>query len=106
SIKAAARGRANVVELDGSDYAKAISKADIDTELDRLEQMAQLVSKLGMSPHCGNGLNYRNIRPLCDLDVFEEFTVGHAVISRAVMVGLDRAVGEMAGIVHAVPGNR
>ncbi|MCP4705225.1 MAG: hypothetical protein GY865_11495, partial [candidate division Zixibacteria bacterium] len=106
SIKAAARGRANVVELDGSDYAKAISKGDIDTELDRLEQMAQLVSKLGMSPHCGNGLNYRNIRPLCDLDVFEEFTVGHAVISRAVMVGLDRAVGEMAGIVHAVPGNR
>lgn len=106
SVKAAARGKAVFVELDGSDYARAEKKTDIEIELDRLEQTAQLASKLGMAPHCGNGLNYRNIRPLCDLDIFEEFTVGHAVISRALMVGFDRAVREMAGIVHAVPGNR
>lgn len=106
AIKAAARSKADVVELDGSDYAQAESKGDKESELDRLEQMALLASKLGMAPHCGCGLNYRNIRPLCNLDIFEEFTVGHAVISRAVMVGLDRAVREMAGIVHAVPGNQ
>ncbi len=104
-VKAAARGKANIVEFDCSDYARAEKKADVDAELERLEQAAQLASKLGMAPHCGNGLNYRNIRPLCDLDIFEEFTVGHAIISRAVMVGLDRAVGEMAGIVHTATGN-
>ena len=106
TVKAAARGRANVVELDASDYAQAETTKDIESELDRLEQMAQLAAKLGMAPHCGCGLNYRNIRPLIDLDIFEEFTVGHAVISRALMVGLDRAVREIAGIVHAVPGNQ
>ena len=106
SVKAAARGRAEVVELDASDYAQAETKGDIESELDQLEQMAQLAAKLGMAPHCGNGLNYRNIGPLVDLGIFEEFTVGHAVISRAVMVGMDRAVREIAGIIHAVPGNQ
>jgi len=106
AVKAAARGRADMIELDTSDYARAETKEDMESELDRLEQMAQMASKLGMAPHCGCGLNYRNIRPLCDLDIFEEFTIGHAVISRAVMVGLDRAVREIAGIVHTVPGNR
>lgn len=105
-VKAAARGKADIVELDGLDYARAETKKDIEIELERLEQAAQLASKLGMTPSCGNGLNYRNIRPLLDLDIFKEFTVGHAVISRAVMVGLDRAVSEMAGIVHAVLGDR
>lgn len=104
-VKAAARGKANIAFFDISDYAQAESNDNINEELERLEQTAQLASKLGMLPHCGNGLNYRNIRPVCNLDVFEEFTVGHAVVSKAVMVGMDRAVKEMAEIVHSANDN-
>lgn len=99
-IKAAARVKVGVVELNVTHYVTAKSLAEAESELERLEQMANLARKLGMSVYCSGGLNYKNIRPVVDLDVFDEFTVGHAIISRSLMVGLERAVREMADIVH------
>lgn len=99
AMKDAARARVDAVELNALDYVKA-SAEGIKDELDRLEQMAQLAGKLGMAVTCGNGLNYKNIGALVDLDVFEGFTIGYAVISRALMIGFERAVGEIIGLVH------
>jgi len=101
AIKAAARSKVDAVELIASDYVNADSMEDAESELDRLEQMAQLASKLGMMVNCGGGFNYRNIRPVIDLGLVEEFTIGHSIMARALMVGLDRAVREMVDIVHA-----
>jgi len=101
AIKAAARAKADVVDLNATSYVGADTIESAEAELERLEQMAQLVSKLGMAVSCGNGLNYKNIRPLAELDVIDEFSIGHAVISRGLMVGLDRAVREIVDLVYS-----
>jgi pyridoxine 5-phosphate synthase len=100
NIKEAARAKANAVELNA--YAYAASKTDVDraAELELLEPSAQIGTKLGMNVGCGGGLDYKNIPPLVDLDCFEQFTIGYAVTSRAVLVGYDFAVREMAELVH------
>nr|MBN2277513.1 pyridoxine 5'-phosphate synthase [candidate division Zixibacteria bacterium] len=100
AVKDAARVKAAAVELNTIHYATAKTVENADTELDRLDQMAQLAAKLGMTVRCGNGLNYKNIMPLIELGVFNDFALGHAVISRGLMVGLDRAVRELVEMIH------
>ena len=102
AVKAAARAKADVVDLNAGPYINADTITSAEAELERLEQMAQMALKLGMSVSCGNGLNYKNIRPLAELDVIDEFSIGHAVVSRALMVGLDRAVREIIDLVYSV----
>jgi len=53
-----------------------------------------------MTVHAGHGLNYINIIPLANMPGIEEFNIGHSIISRAVLVGLDRAVREMAALIR------
>jgi len=50
--------------------------------------------------NAGHGLNYQNIRPVLALGGIEEYNIGYSIIARAVLVGLDRAVREMAQLVH------
>ncbi len=98
-IKAAARAKVNAVELNAHVYSASGTDDDSAAELGTLEQTAQLAVKLGMSVNCGGGLNYKNISPLIDLDCFEEFTIGYAITSRAVLVGYEFAVREMAELI-------
>jgi len=105
AIKEAARVKADAVELNLYDYAGAVTDEDIDAELNRLEQMAQLAAKLGMNVFAGNGLNYRNIGPVAELSVFDRFTVGYAIISRALMTGMDRAVSDMLELISCTGEN-
>lgn len=97
-IKEAARSRVSVVEINATDYTDAGSQKDIENEIQRLEQMAQLAIKLGLSPRCGGRLTYRNIVPLAKLSVFEGYTVGAAVANKAILTGYERAVREMVNI--------
>jgi pyridoxine 5-phosphate synthase len=48
-----------------------------------------------MAVHAGHGLNYHNLRAVANVPEIEELNIGHAIISRAVFVGLDRAVRDM-----------
>ena len=100
AIKDAARAKVDAVELNAHEYVAAASDEQVKEELERLEHMAELAGKLGMTVGCGNGLDYGNIRPLVELDVFDRFTVGFSIVSRAVMIGMERAVREMSGVVH------
>lgn len=100
AVKDAAKARFDMVELNAQEYVRADSIESAEKELERLEQMAELASKLGMASVCSGGLNYHNIRPLAESGMFEEFTVGHAVVSRAILVGMDRAVKELVDLVH------
>ncbi|MCX6826405.1 MAG: pyridoxine 5'-phosphate synthase [candidate division Zixibacteria bacterium] len=99
-VKNAARAKFDAVELNTFKYVTADTLENAEMELDKLEQMVNLATKLNMAVNCGNGLNYRNIRPLAELGLIDEFNVGYSVIARAVMVGLERAVREIVDIVH------
>ena len=67
----------------------------------RLEDGAKLAAKLKLEVGVGHGLDYRNVVPLAALDVISEFSIGHSIVSRALLVGMERAVREMRELVHA-----
>lgn len=94
-VEASARIGAGAVELHTGRYADAPSATARATELDSLRRAGQRTLDLGLHLHAGHGLNYANVRPVAALPGMEELNIGHAIISRAVFVGLERAVREM-----------
>lgn len=98
-LKTSARLKADFVELHTGAYCEARGKEQA-AELVKLEQAVAAGRKLGLGVNAGHGLNYRNIMPVARLGGIEEFNIGHSIISRAVLVGLDRAVREMAELVR------
>lgn len=98
-LKTSARLKADFVELHTGAYCEARGKEQA-AELVKLELAVAAGRKLGLGVNAGHGLNYRNIMPVARLGGIEEFNIGHSIISRAVLVGLDRAVREMAELVR------
>jgi pyridoxine 5-phosphate synthase len=98
-IKAAHRLGARAVELHAGRYAERGPSAE--EELRRLEDGAKLAAKLRLEVGVGHGLDYRNIAPLAALESISEFSIGHSIVSRALLVGMERAVREMRELVGA-----
>lgn len=99
-IKTAHRLHADFVELHTGTFAEAKTFTARQDEFERLVDAAKLTKKLGMGVHAGHGVDYRNILWLREIEEFEEFSIGHAVIARAVLVGLDQAVREMIALIN------
>jgi pyridoxine 5-phosphate synthase len=98
-VKAAHRLGARAVELHAGRYAEG-GPTQTD-ELRRLEDAAKLAAKLRLDVGVGHGLDYRNVGPLAVLEAIREFSIGHSIVSRAVLVGMERAVREMRDLVGA-----
>jgi pyridoxine 5-phosphate synthase len=64
-----------------------------------LKAAASLGRELGLAVHAGHGLTYENVRPVAGIPECEELNIGHSVMSRAVLVGMERAVAEMKRLV-------
>jgi pyridoxine 5-phosphate synthase len=101
-IEAAARIGARVCEIHTGPYAHAFHAGGRDaeapavlTELDKVRQAGEAVRALGMRFNAGHALNYYNVQPLARLAGVRELHIGHAIVSRAVFVGLREAVREM-----------
>lgn len=94
-IKAAARVKADYVELHTGVYAGAESLNTVADELEKIRSMALAASKLGLGVSAGHGLNYQNVREIAAIPQMEELNIGHAIVAKAVMVGMERAVREM-----------
>ena len=92
-IEASACLAVHAVELHTGDYAEA--KGDRPEELARLEVAAALAAEHGLMVVAGHGLDYGNVRAVAAIPEVEELNIGHALIARAVLVGLERAVAEM-----------
>jgi len=93
-IEACAKAGAQYVELHTGAYANARG-ADREAELQRLETAARYAHELGLRVNAGHGLDYDNVQPVAALPYVEELNIGHAIVARAVLVGLDAAVREM-----------
>lgn len=94
-IKAAHKINADYIEIHTGRYADARLLKEEDAEFEAIEQAAKLAYKLGLGVAAGHGLNYHNVRRLLAISEIVEYNIGHAIISRAVLVGLERAVREM-----------
>lgn len=101
-IQAALDVGATFVELHTGRYCDANSSSEMEQQFHLIEQSAELAFESGLRVNAGHGLDYRNTAPIAALPFIEELSIGHAVISRAVLVGLDQAVREMLAIVRAV----
>jgi len=101
-VEAAARIGARVCEIHTGPYAHAFhargrdaEAAAVLAELDKVRQAGRLIRDLGMRFNAGHALNYYNVQPLARLQGIRELHIGHAIVSRAVFVGLREAVREM-----------
>ena len=83
------------VELHTGAYADALTESEQQAELTKLVDAGTCVREHGMLLHMGHGLTYRNVIPVASIDDVSELNIGHSIISRAVLVGMERAVREM-----------
>jgi len=97
-IEAAADLGADFVELHTGAYANASGTA-AESELERLLAGARQAVQCGLRVNAGHGLNYLNTRPILALEGLEELNIGHSIVSRAVMVGMEQAVKEMCELI-------
>jgi pyridoxine 5-phosphate synthase len=96
-IHAAANLGVDAVELHTGPYALASVQSQTN-ELARLSEAGKATTAAGMRLHAGHGLNYTNVRAVAALPQMAELNIGHAIVSRAVMVGMRDAVAEMRRI--------
>jgi pyridoxine 5-phosphate synthase len=90
----------DMVELHTGEYANATTGHEVQKELSRIQAMAKLGKSLGLTVNGGHGLNYQNTSAIAAIDEIHEVSIGHAVITRAVFVGLEQAVREMMRLVN------
>ncbi|AEB10122.1 pyridoxine 5'-phosphate synthase [Desulfobacca acetoxidans] len=100
-LKAASVVGANYVELHTGTYAEARSEDEADRLFEELLAAAAHARQLGLAVKAGHGLNYRNIKRFRGRKEFDEYSIGHSIISRAVLVGLERAVREMIALIKS-----
>ena len=87
------------VELHTGRYADAQSPEEQNREFDALEKAGRFALEQGLTLHMGHGLTYRNVSRIAAIPGVSELNIGHSIISRAVLVGMERAVREMKALV-------
>jgi pyridoxine 5-phosphate synthase len=98
-LDAAVGTGATAVELHTGAYAHASAKFSAASQLEILHQAAKQVRAAGLTLHAGHGLTYRNVRPVAEIPDMSELNIGHSIISRAIMVGLEQAVRDMKRLI-------
>jgi pyridoxine 5-phosphate synthase len=98
-IEAAHRIGADIVEIHTGHYAEARSEAQARERFKRIVRAADVAESLNLGISAGHGLNYVNIKRFEALPQIEEYSIGHSIVARAVMVGFEKAVREMIGLV-------
>ena len=104
AVDASAELGADAIELHTGEYANAPDQASADHELVRLEDAATRAAAVGLGVHAGHGLTYENVRPVAAIGECEELNIGHSIVSRSVLVGIERAVLEMSDLVREARG--
>jgi pyridoxine 5-phosphate synthase len=94
-VEAAGDAGAEAVELHTGRYADARRSKARAEQLEVLAQAAARVVELGMSLHAGHGLTYANVQPVARIARMRELNIGHSIVARALMVGMQEAVREM-----------
>ena len=93
---------ATQAELHTGDYCHAkVGSSEANRELARLEKSGRIVVDTGLRLAAGHGLDYGNVGPVAGLANLEEMSIGHAIVARAVMVGMERAVLDMRNAIDA-----
>jgi pyridoxine 5-phosphate synthase len=99
-IEAAHRVGAPVIELHTGTYADSTGAARA-REFERLQAAAKFAARLGLIVNAGHGLNYHNVEPVAAIADIIELNIGHAIVARAIIDGLPKAVRDMKELMRA-----
>ena len=94
---------ADIVELHTGIYAEARGRDSVNRELEKVRVAAIAATEMGLEAHGGHGLTYRNIQPVAAVREIHEVSIGHSIVARAVVVGMDIAVREMVALLDSAP---
>lgn len=98
-LRACKRVGAEFVEIHTGKYCDAPDERARQKEFQRIARAIQQARRLGLRVNIGHGLDYQNVTPFTKFPEIEDYSIGHSIISRAVLVGLDRAVREMKSLI-------
>ena len=98
-INASAEIEADFIEIHTGVFSNAISEEEQYDELEKIRLATRHAKKLGLGVNAGHGLDYQNIKIFRELTDIDEVSIGHSVIARAAIVGIDRAVREMIRLI-------
>ena len=99
-VRASKTAGARFIEIHTGRYCDAPDKRSRQKEFERIARAIRLARRLGLRVNVGHGLDYQNVSPLTKIPGIEEYSIGHSIIARAVLVGLDRAVREMKSLIQ------
>lgn len=95
-VRASRELGAKMIELHTGRYCTSADGQDLRSELQKLQHAAKVGREIGLCIAAGHGLHYDNVSPLRrEIPEIVEYNIGHAIVARAVLVGLEKAVGEM-----------
>jgi len=97
-VKEAARIGAQYIEINTSEYSR-LKTREIRNELIRIARVAKAGKRENLMVHAGHGLDYRNIQPLLTVSEITGYSIGFAIVARAVFVGLRQATNEMVRLI-------
>ena len=100
-IDATLRVGAPVIELHTGRYADAKTEAEQQLELKRIQDAAAYAHERGLIVNAGHGLHYHNVEAIAAIPSMNELNIGHAIVARALFVGLKEAVREMRDLLAA-----
>jgi pyridoxine 5-phosphate synthase len=103
-IEASKEIGAHAVEIHTGTYCNATA-ADRGLERQALASTAALAHRLGLEVHAGHGLDYENVVPIATISEIVELNIGHSIIARAVIVGIEQAVREMKQLLMRARGS-
>jgi pyridoxine 5-phosphate synthase len=98
-VEASKEVGADYIEIHTGEYALAVDEARQKRLFEKIYHIAEFARKLHLRVNAGHGLDYKNVSPIASIKQIEELSIGHAVITRAVLVGLENAVREMVKLV-------
>ncbi|MDZ7626629.1 MAG: pyridoxine 5'-phosphate synthase [Ignavibacteriaceae bacterium] len=99
-IDASAEVGADFIEIHTGVFANALTEEEQFDELERIRGAAKHAKKLGLGVNAGHGLDYQNIKIFRELVDVDEVSIGHSIIARAVIVGIEEAVKEMIRLIR------
>ena len=92
--------RAPKIEINTGKFTEGWIRGSWNAELEKINTAAKAARKMGLIVLAGHGLNYRNIDAIAVNEDIEELNIGHAIVARAALVGLDKAVREMIALMQ------
>jgi pyridoxine 5-phosphate synthase len=95
---------ADAVEFNTGAYSEAKTKRAAQAQIKRLAQTSALTEKMRLTTHAGHGLTVANVGPIAAIPNVEELNIGHSIVSRSIMVGMERAAQEMIEAIQKTRG--